>query len=61
MADMSGARRMVDVGAGEIDFVRIFRLGELAGLEHYFVEHDNPEDALASVRSSYAYLRQLVI
>src|SRR5690606_15105937 len=49
MADMGGASEMVDVGAGEIDFARIFRLAEVAGLQHYFVEHDDPDDALSSV------------
>jgi sugar phosphate isomerase/epimerase len=59
MAAVGGDRRMVDVGQGEIDFARIFAHGEVGGLRHYFVEHDRPEDSLASVRASYAHLREL--
>jgi sugar phosphate isomerase/epimerase len=51
--------RMVDVGAGVIDFGRIFAERERAGIRHFFVEHDNPADGVASIRASYEYLRQL--
>lgn len=60
--DMQGigeAERMVDVGQGEIDFAGIFARSEQAGLRHYFVEHDQPEDSLESLRRSYDHLRQL--
>lgn len=30
-----------------------------AGLQHYFVEHDNPDDPLRSIAASYAYLKKL--
>lgn len=59
MADIGGERRMTEVGSGEIDFAGIFDLSELAGLRHFFVEHDTPTDSLASVRSSYEYLRRV--
>jgi sugar phosphate isomerase/epimerase len=52
-------RRVVDVGKGVIDFRAIFARHEQAGVRHYFVEHDNPADPLASIRDSYRYLRQL--
>lgn len=51
--------RMVDVGAGTIDFRKIFAHGAQAGIRHYFVEHDEPPDAFASIRASYEYLRRL--
>jgi sugar phosphate isomerase/epimerase len=57
MADMQGAQRMTDVGSGEVDFGRIFQQSAQAGLQHYFVEHDSPEDSLASVTASHDYLR----
>jgi sugar phosphate isomerase/epimerase len=60
--DMVGIRseqRMVDVGEGEIDFGRIFAHAELAGLQHFFVEHDNPQDSLASIRTSFENLREV--
>jgi sugar phosphate isomerase/epimerase len=51
--DMTAAGEMVAVGAGEIDFAALFDAGVAGGLEHYFVEHDNPADPLASVRRSF--------
>jgi sugar phosphate isomerase/epimerase len=51
--------RMVDVGRGTIDFRRIFARSEQAGIEHYFVEHDQPADAMATARGSFEYLRKL--
>ncbi|MEX2155502.1 MAG: TIM barrel protein [Gemmatimonadales bacterium] len=51
--------RMVDVGAGRIDFKRIFAHSGQAGIRHYFVEHDEPADPLASIKASYDYLKQL--
>jgi sugar phosphate isomerase/epimerase len=50
---------MRDVGAGVIPFATIFAQRERAGIEHFFVEHDEPRDPLASVRASYDYLRRL--
>lgn len=49
--------RMADVGAGTIDFKTIFARAK--GIEHYFVEHDQPADALASAAASYQYLAKL--
>ncbi|HEV2130246.1 MAG TPA: sugar phosphate isomerase/epimerase, partial [Longimicrobiaceae bacterium] len=60
MADIQGQQRMVAVGEGEIDFRRIFAHAEQAGLRHFFIEHDNPEDSLASIRRSYEHVRQLL-
>ncbi len=57
--DMAADGRMVDVGAGEIDFAAIFARSEQAGLEHYFVEHDQPADPLASIAASYDHLEAL--
>lgn len=48
--------RMTDVGAGAIDWDAIFALSDRAGLRHYFVEHDQPADPLASALSSYRFL-----
>lgn len=51
--------RMVDVGAGSIDWARLFAQRGRAGIRHYFVEHDEPPDPFASIRTSYEYLRRL--
>jgi sugar phosphate isomerase/epimerase len=58
--DASPRRGMTDVGAGTIDFARVFARARVAGLRHYFVEHDTPQPpAIESARRSYAYLRRL--
>jgi sugar phosphate isomerase/epimerase len=57
--DVAPERVMVDVGRGSIDWKRIFARARDAGIEHYFVEHDQPADPLASIRASYDYLRGL--
>jgi sugar phosphate isomerase/epimerase len=50
---------MVDVGAGVIDWAGIFEHAEHGGIRHFFVEHDTPADAFASIESSYAYMSGL--
>lgn len=57
--DVAPERVMTDVGKGSIDWRRIFAHAREAGIRHYFVEHDDPPDPLASVRASFAYLRAL--
>ena len=52
-------RRMVDVGAGTIDFAALLTLARDQGASHAFVEHDEPADPLASIRASYSYLSSL--
>jgi sugar phosphate isomerase/epimerase len=51
--------KMVDVGAGKIDWKRIFARSGQAGIKHYFVEHDQPADPIASIKASCDYLKQL--
>jgi sugar phosphate isomerase/epimerase len=59
--DSSGPpdNKMVDVGQGKIDFRSIFAQSEKAGFKHYFVEHDQPADPIATIRNSYNYLHAL--
>ena len=51
--------KMVDVGQGKINFPQIFAQSEKAGIEHYFVEHDQPADPIATITNSYNYLHNL--
>jgi sugar phosphate isomerase/epimerase len=51
--------KMVDVGQGKIDFRTIFAQSNKAGFKHYFVEHDQPADPIATIRNSYNYLHAL--
>ena len=48
------------VGSGNINFSEIFKLNEIAGVKHFIVEHDNPEDPKACVESSAKHLAQLL-
>lgn len=57
--DMAAGQRMVSVGQGQIDWARIFSKREDAGIQHFFVEHDEPADPMASIAESYRYLRAL--
>ena len=57
--DMDASGKMVDVGTGTIDWKRIFTHAGQAGIQHYFVEHDEPPVPLESIRASYDYLKQL--
>lgn len=57
--DMAAGQRMVSVGQGQIDWARIFSKREDAGIQHFFVEHDEPTDPMASIAESYRYLRAL--
>ncbi len=50
---------MTAVGAGVIDWKRIFAHSEQAGIKHYFVEHDKPADPLEFARLSCEYLTKL--
>lgn len=49
--------KMADVGSGVIDFKTI--LAHAKGIEHYFVEHDDPPDAFTDIATSYSYLSRL--
>jgi sugar phosphate isomerase/epimerase len=50
---------MTEVGSGVIDWAKIFSKSDVAGIKHYFVEHDNPMLPFESVQKSYAYLEKL--
>ena len=55
--DRSPDGEMADVGQGEIDFSEIFSYAETAGIKHFFVEHDFPEDGMNSVAYSFNTLK----
>ncbi|MBL0171125.1 MAG: sugar phosphate isomerase/epimerase [Gemmatimonadaceae bacterium] len=50
---------MMDVGAGTIDFKTILKAARKVGLKHWYIEHDAPKDALASITASAAALKKL--
>lgn len=51
---------MVDVGRGAIAFDDVLRVAPGAGVRHLYVEHDRPDDPLASVRTSHDALVSIV-
>lgn len=59
MKDIDAQGDFADVGDGEIDFPRFTREAIAQGAEYFFVERDNPPDPAASIRRSYAYLKQM--
>jgi len=53
--DMDAAGEMVNVGDGVIDFARYAALEDIAGMQYYVIEHDNPTaPSMDAIRSSYA-------
>jgi len=50
---------MTSVGGGIIDWKLIFKQSDKAGIKHYFVEHDHPQEPFASIKASYDYLAKV--
>ncbi len=50
---------MTSVGNGIIDWKKIFSYSQTAGIKHYIVEHDKPENPMESITASYEYLSKL--
>jgi len=50
---------MTEVGKGVIDWKGIFAKADVAGIKHYFVEHDDPKLPFDSAQISYEYLEKL--
>lgn len=57
--DFEADGTMTDVGKGVIDWKAILAKADLAGIKHYFVEHDNPKAPFDTIQASYAYLEKL--
>ena len=52
-------KTILPVGEGIVDFKTIFAHAKTAGMKHFFVEHDMPKDAFASITSSINYLKKM--
>ena len=50
---------IADVGGDAVGWARIFSNAKLGGIQHYFVEHDNAKDPIASLQASYKYIQGL--
>lgn len=51
----------VPVGEGIVPFREIFAAKDIAGMKHYFVEHDQPADPVASATTSFKNLKKIVV
>lgn len=51
--------QMTEVGPGAVDFAGLLADPASRGIRHYFVEHDQPAEALASIETSLRWLRTL--
>jgi len=61
LKDLDADRKTIlPVGKGTIDFKSIFKKASTAGLKNYFVEHDMPPDAFASIQESIKHLKQML-
>lgn len=52
-------RSFAYVGEGCIDFPSVFRLNEIAGVKHFIVEHDQPENPELCILAAANYLSAL--
>jgi sugar phosphate isomerase/epimerase len=50
---------MTAPGSGIIDWKRIFSYSDLAGIQHYFLEHDVPKDPWGTLTDGYKFLSTL--
>ena len=59
--DRTADGQMVAVGEGVMDYTTILGRAEQAGIEHYFVEHDDPgDDPLGNVQISFETLHGIL-
>ena len=58
--DKMDRTKNTEVGNGSIDFKKILASSAVAGIKHYYVEHENNyvPDPIGSIQKSYAYIRK---
>ncbi|MGB3467869.1 MAG: sugar phosphate isomerase/epimerase [Cyclobacteriaceae bacterium] len=59
--DMNDEGDFTEVGSGRVDFETAFANKELAGMEYFFVEQDQSEDPIKSIRKSYTYVENNLV
>lgn len=59
--DLDASRETIlPVGEGTINYAAYFAAAKEAGLKYYFIEHDMPKDAFASITTSLKALRNII-
>jgi sugar phosphate isomerase/epimerase len=60
--DKTPAKDFTEVGNGSIDFKRIFKQADKAGMKYFFVEQDKtPGDPFASITKSISYIKKNLV
>lgn len=60
--DNTSAKAFTEVGNGTIDFKRIFKYADKAGMKYFFVEQDRtPGDPFASITKSISYIKKNLV
>jgi sugar phosphate isomerase/epimerase len=60
--DKTPAKAFTEVGNGSIDFKRIFKQADKAGMKYFFVEQDKtPGDPFASITKSITYIKKNLV
>lgn len=57
LKDKTASGDMAPVGQGVIDFPAVLKAAKAAGVDHVYVEHDNPQDPWASITASLKALK----
>jgi sugar phosphate isomerase/epimerase len=52
-------KTVLPVGKGTINYEPVFKGASIAGLAHYFIEHDMPKDALQSIQESIKTVKKI--
>jgi sugar phosphate isomerase/epimerase len=59
--DLDATREnILPVGEGTIDYKPIFEAASIAGMKHFFIEHDMPKDPWASMATSFKNLTKML-
>jgi sugar phosphate isomerase/epimerase len=59
--DLDATREnILPVGEGTIDYKPIFDAASIAGMKHFFIEHDMPKDPWASMAASFKNLTKML-
>ncbi len=59
--DFNAEKKLCPAGQGVVDFAEIFKVAEVAGLQHAYFEQDNPSSARQSAAESFEYLKSLSV
>ena len=57
--DRTPEKGMADPGKGVLDYPALLKAAGDAGVQHWFVEHDNPASPMGTARAGYEYLKKI--